>query len=204
MDARRAIDRRPQKGYVKAYHYLVKGLIELNLLREAKVNLLAAINRCGICKEFSTLEDILVLKFGGHPIRPKSNDFDILQEIGEGNFTKIFKVQYKKTGLIYAMKTIDKMTAERMKRRHPNIHNEIMMEKKVLAKLEGSPLVVQLYSTFQDSSTLYYQMEYCSGGELWTFLKDDNGGMPASVGCYHSLAQFFMLEAVNALEYMHR
>lgn len=170
---------------------------------EAKSNLLAAINRCGLTKEFTALEDELTALFG-HPIRPKPNDFEFMESIGEGNFTKIFKSRYKKTGNIYSIKTIEKTTAERMKRRHPNIHNEIMMEKRVLLKLEGSPLIVMLHATFQDSSTLYYQMEYCEGGELWMYLKDDNGGIPSVVGCYPSLVQFFMMEAVNAMEYIHR
>lgn len=131
LDARIAIDKRRDQGYVKAYYYLIKGLIELKHYHKAKGNLLAAFNRCGPSKELNTLEDLLMTKFGGHPIRPRPNDFLILEDLGEGNFTKVVKAQYKKTGYVYAIKTIEKATVERTKRRHPNIYNEIMMEKRV-------------------------------------------------------------------------
>jgi serine/threonine protein kinase len=57
-----------------------------------------------------------------------------------------------------------------MSRRHPNIHNEILMEKRVLHKLGEHPGIVSLYSTFQDAGTLYYLMEYLGGNDLWTHL----------------------------------
>jgi serine/threonine protein kinase len=113
------------------------------------------------------------------------------------------------------------MTVDRMKRRHPNIHNEILIEKRVrsfasspltsdylylslsqtLNKLDH-PNIVTLFATFQDYGTLYYQMEFLDGGEIWSFLQDEQS--KASVGCYPSLARFWIAEAVNALEYMHR
>ena len=37
---------------------------------------------------------------------------------------------------------------DRMKRRHPNIYNEIYMEKEVLGRLRH-PCIVRLYQTFQ-------------------------------------------------------
>ena len=66
---------------------------------------------------------------------------------------------------IYAIKVIEKETVKRMKRRHGNINNELLMEKRVLNKLDHIN-IVQLYSTFQDYGSLYYQMEYLEGGEV--------------------------------------
>jgi tetratricopeptide (TPR) repeat protein len=144
LDARQAIDKRPEQGYVKAYYYLIKGLIELKLYQKAKANLLAAFNRCGSAKELNLLEDLLMSKCGGHPIRPRPNDFLILDDLGDGNFTKVVKAQYKKTKYVYAIKTIDKQTVERTKRRHPNIYNEIMMEKRVITLL---PTMIRLHTS---------------------------------------------------------
>jgi serine/threonine protein kinase len=96
-----------------------------------------------------------------------------------------------------------------MKRRHPNINNEILMEKKILAKL-NHPGVVTLFSTFQDYGTLYYQMEYVGGADLWTYLQDHSAAASMNtptkphVGCFWSLTRFFFAEAVNVLEHMHR
>ena len=36
--------------------------------------------------------------------RPKPSDFDILEEIGNGNFTNIYKAKYKQDGKLYAIK----------------------------------------------------------------------------------------------------
>jgi hypothetical protein len=85
------------------------------------------------------------------------------------------------------------MTVDRMKKRHGNINNEILMEKRVstvfsavlhfrsllimmltmqaLNRLDH-PGIVQLYNTFQDYGTLYYQMEFVAGRDLWDRLHD--------------------------------
>ncbi len=76
------------------------------------------------------------------------------------------------------------------------------MEKRVLNKLTHAHIVKQ-FATFQDFGTLYYQMEYLTGGELFPLLKDDNDGIPAHVGCHWSLAKFYLAECINVLEYMH-
>jgi serine/threonine protein kinase len=38
------------------------------------------------------------------PSRPKPTDFDIVEELGDGNFSKIFKAEYKPTKKVYAIK----------------------------------------------------------------------------------------------------
>lgn len=164
----------------------------------AKLWLLNGFNKCGENKEFVQLEALL-LEITGVPLRPRSSDFEMIDELGTGNFTQIYLAIFKPTKKEYAIKYIDKQQVEKMKKRHPNIHNEILMEKRVLNKL-NHPNITQLFSTFQDASALYYQMEYCGGGEVWSAINDGNG----AVGCYWSLARFYMAEAINAVEYLHR
>ena len=78
-----------------------------------------------------------------------------------------------------------------MERRHKNINNEIMMEKRVLNKL-NHPNIVVMFGTFQDEGSLYYHMEFCAGGELWglTREKDGKSGLYSMVGIHLSLLQF--------------
>lgn len=131
QDAKVAIELSTSKPYVKAYHYLIKSYMELNKFKEAKYHLLIALNACGNIKELITLENEYISKTG-HSVRPKPSDFEILEEIGDGNYTKVFKAKHRHSNQIYAIKVIDKATIERMKRRqHPNISNEILMEKRV-------------------------------------------------------------------------
>ena len=64
----------------------------------------------------------------------------IIGELGDGNFTRVYKASLKSTRQIFAIKTIEKTVVEQMKRRHPNINNEILMEKKVNIELESYSL----------------------------------------------------------------
>jgi serine/threonine protein kinase len=124
-------------------------------------------------------------------------NFVMGDELGIGNFSKIMVATQKDNNVKYALKMIEKAEVDRMKKRHPNIHNEIAMEKRVLAKLNGFPGVVTMFSTFQDYYCLYYQMEYLTCGELWSKISDTQGYL---VGTYASLATRWIAEMVLAIE----
>ena len=85
------------------------------------------------------------------PARPRPNHFEVLEELGSGNFSKIYKCSLKSTGKVYSLKVIEKQTVHRMKRRHGNINNEILMEKRVLNKLDHVN-VVKMFTTFHNFS----------------------------------------------------
>ena len=63
-----------------------------------------------------------------------------------------------------------------------------------------------LYSTFQDYGTLYYQMEFVSGRDLWSLMQQQENldASPAQIGCHWTQARFFFAEALSAIEHMHR
>ena len=122
----------------------------------------------------------------------------MLQELGSGNFSKIYKCSLKSNGKVYSLKVIEKQTISRMKRRHGNINNEILMEKRVLHKL-NHPSIVTMYTTFQDYGTLYFQMEFVPGGEVWGKLFEGK----FNVGCHWSIGRFIVLQTLGALEYIH-
>ena len=200
-DAKRAVSL--DGKYQKAHYRLVKSLVEMGRLREARQYLLIALKDVGETKELKALEAEIDKMFGT-PLRPKPGDFDILSELGDGNFSKIYKAALKTDpSKVYAIKVIELMTVERMQRRHRNINNEIHMEKRVLNKLDH-PSIVTLYATFRDYGSLYYQMEYLEGGELFERLHERHGGIDYAVGLHQSLARAIMAQAINALEYMHR
>lgn len=199
-DAQKSLDLSPK--YEKAHFRLVKSLIMLSNFKQARLQLLAAIKECGSTKDLKALE-LEIFNKTAIPVRPNPNDFEVINELGDGNFSKIYQTKYKSNGKVFAMKVIEKNTVQRMKRRHGNIENEIMMEKAVLHKLDH-PSIVILYATMQDFGTLYYQMEFLEGGQLWDLAADSFNGMSCMVGCPLSMSVLYLAEILNALEYMHR
>ncbi|CAK4746850.1 unnamed protein product [Aphanomyces euteiches] len=129
--------------------------------------------------------------------KPSASEFTLGRELGQGNFSKVFLATHKTSQEVFAVKVIEKARIMRMKIRHPNIFNEVNMEKMVLNMLRH-PNIVRLYHTFQDATNLYFLMEYVAGGELWDHLVLDG----KQIGCTEALARFYSADIVNALEYM--
>jgi hypothetical protein len=88
---------------MKAHFRYIKALLELEKYKEARYYLSLAIKEFNDNKEMKQLDQELFAKTG-IPLRPNSNDFEILHEIGDGNFSKVYQARYKKTGKIYAVK----------------------------------------------------------------------------------------------------
>ncbi|KAK5809355.1 kinase-like domain-containing protein, partial [Linnemannia elongata] len=90
----------------------------------------------------------------------------------------------------YAIKVLDKRHIIREKKvKYVNI------EKNTLYKLDH-PGVVKLYSTFQDSSSLYYVLELCQNGELLTYIK--------KLGSFdENCTRFYVAQILTAVEYVH-
>ena len=73
----------------------------------------------------------------------KSN-FKIIYVIGKGGFGKVWKVQMKKTGKIYAMKEMYKTKIINKKS-----INSVMNERELLSQL-SHPFLVNMSNAFQD------------------------------------------------------
>ena len=183
--------------FAKAHFRLIKASLAMHAYRDARLYLLRAFQECGETADFKNLETE-VTKLSGIPARPRPNHFEVLEELGSGNFSTIYKCSLKSTGKIYSLKAIEKQTVERMKKRHGNINNEILMEKRVLNKLDHVN-IVRMFTTFQDYGTLYFQMEFLAGGEVWNKLFDTRW----AVGCHWSVGRFIIAELISALEYIH-
>ena len=100
-DAKRAVVL--DSGYQKAYYRIVKGHLELGNHKDARLALLYGLAKCGEKKDLLLLEEQL-FQVTGHPIRPKPHDFEIIDELGTGNFTTVLKAKHRKTGTVYAIK----------------------------------------------------------------------------------------------------
>ena len=94
----------------------------------------------------------------------KEEDFEILTPIGEGSFSKVFKVKSRKNFGLYAMKKVDLRNNDEIA--------GVEKEAKILPKLDH-PNIVKCYKTFRDNSGryLYFIMELLNNGDLEGFKK---------------------------------
>lgn len=88
-------------------------------------------------------------------------DYEVREKLGEGAYGCVYKAFHKKSKLIRAVKAI--------KRRHvdeTSFNNEIAILKNV-----DHPNIIRLFECFYDSNYYYMIEEYCSGGDLYDYIK---------------------------------
>ena len=83
--------------------------------------------------------------------------YEVLKKIGEGGFSKVYKVKEKETGNIRAMKEVNKSKLPDIK--------YFKTEIKILAMLDH-PNILRLFEVIEDPKNFYLIMELCTGGEL--------------------------------------
>ena len=88
------------------------------------------------------------------------NSFEYLSIIGRGGFGKVWKVNYKKLNVLYAMKEMSK--AKIIDKRS---EKGIKGERELLSKLHH-PFIVNMHYSFQDKDNLYLVMDLLTGGDL--------------------------------------
>ncbi|KAG0280588.1 pkb-activating kinase-like protein [Linnemannia exigua] len=125
------------------------------------------------------------------PMRKRTlADYRLGRTLGEGSYSTVVAAVDLSNRRDYAIKVLDKRHIIREKKvKYVNI------EKNTLYKLDH-PGVVKLYSTFQDSSSLYYVLELCQNGELLTYIK--------KLGSFdENCTRFYVAQILTAVEYVH-
>ena len=89
-------------------------------------------------------------------------DFIILQKIGDGAYSEVYKVKRISDGQIYGLKKV-KMGGLSQKEKE-NALNEV----RILASIKCDTIVGYHEAFYEDSTTsLYIVMEYADGGDLY-------------------------------------
>ena len=89
------------------------------------------------------------------------DEYEIKEKLGEGGYGCVYKVQHKNTQLLRAVKAI--------KRKHVDstaFSNEIGVLKTV-----DHPNIIKLFDCYYDSNYYYMVEEYCSGGDLYDYIR---------------------------------
>ncbi|KAG0261348.1 hypothetical protein DFQ27_003052 [Actinomortierella ambigua] len=120
-----------------------------------------------------------------------ADDFDVLRVLGVGSFGKVYQVQKRDTGRIYAMKVLNKKQIIEQKQVEHTI-----AERNVLVQAIQSPFIVGLKFSFQTASKLYLVQDFMNGGELFFHMQKEGVFSEAR-------ARFYTAELVLALEHLH-
>ena len=118
------------------------------------------------------------------------NSFEFLCLIGHGGFSKVWKVKWKKTNTIFALKEMLKTRIIDKK-----CENTILLERDLLSKM-NHPFIVNMHFSFQDFNSLYLVMDLITGKDLRFHL-----ARKKRFTCEQS--KFFIACTILGLEYLH-
>ncbi len=123
----------------------------------------------------------------------KISDFKILKELGTGSFGEVLLVQHNKTNALYALKVIDKRQLLKEAER-----NDLIREVEIMYKIHH-PNIVKLYGHFEDNTYCYLLMEYIEGGELYSYIQEEEGKSKLSTEQIASIVR----DVISAIYYLH-
>ncbi|KAI9841995.1 MAG: serine/threonine protein kinase, AGC [Sclerophora amabilis] len=124
-------------------------------------------------------------------------DFNLLQTLGTGTFARVWLVRL--AGLedddvdqkVFALKVLRKADIIRLKQ-----VEHVRNERAVLASVAGHPFITTMITSFADHDCLYMLLDYCPGGEVFSYLRR------ARRFDTHT-ARFYAAEIVLILEFLH-
>lgn len=125
----------------------------------------------------------------------RKEDFDLIKTLGTGTFARVWlaKIAHKKSSdnKVFALKILRKTDVIRLKQ-----VEHVRNERNTLAAVAGHPFITTMVASFQDADTLYMLLDYCPGGEVFSYLRRARRfNEPTS--------QFYAAEIVLILEFLH-
>ena len=116
--------------------------------------------------------------------------YEVKNKLGSGKFGLVKLGVDKQTGQKVAIKIMKKSTMDTSDLQLVRTEIEIL-------KICQHPNIIRLYNVFENSEYIYIIMEYCSGGDLFSYLENRNFLLPEKRACtiIHKMA--------TAVYYMH-
>lgn len=109
--------------------------------------------------------------------------YDVIEVLGSGSFSTVYKVMHKNTHVVYACKVMPKSNLT-----DTNDIERFQREIDSMAFLRHENLVA-LYDFFQDKDNFFLIMDLCSGGELFDYIiKNDKVSEPTAALIFHQIA----------------
>ena len=126
----------------------------------------------------------------------RKEDFELIKTLGTGTFARVWLAKIanrkeKDNNKVFALKILRKVDVIRLKQ-----VEHVRNERNVLAAVAGHPFITTMVASFQDTDTLYMLLDYCPGGEVFSYLRRARRfNEPTS--------QFYAAEIVLILEFLH-
>ncbi|KAI9811794.1 MAG: serine/threonine protein kinase, AGC [Thelocarpon impressellum] len=124
------------------------------------------------------------------------SDFELLRTLGTGTFarvwlTRLARPSQEERDKVFALKVLRKADIIRLKQ-----VQHVRNEREVLAAVAGHPFITTMVTSFADRDCLYMLLDYCPGGEVFSYLRRAKRfDVPT--------AQFYGAEIVLILEFLH-
>ncbi|KAF2904896.1 hypothetical protein ILUMI_01278 [Ignelater luminosus] len=120
-------------------------------------------------------------------------DLKIVDTLGVGGFGRVELVQHKKQKeLTFALKYLKKLDmVQQQQQEHAYNEKNIQMNCDCI-------FIVRMYKTYRDNKYLFFLMESCLGGDLWSLLQKQKGRR-----FEEQTARFYAASVLEALAYLH-
>ena len=144
-------------------------------------------------KDLTPLEDsseLIAVFYSPVPAKVCCSTFEFIKVLGKGSYSIVTLVRKKDTGILYAMKSIEKQRVLQ-----EITVSQILSEKIILSSI-NHPFICKMFWAFQSRKKLHIVMEYYPGGELYHHLK-----RVRSFSEDH--AKFYFAEVLLSLKYLH-
>ncbi|KAJ9220244.1 hypothetical protein DTO027B5_1242 [Paecilomyces variotii] len=122
------------------------------------------------------------------------DDFELIKTLGTGTFARVWLARLKDLQdpkQVYALKVLRKADVIKLKQ-----VEHVRNERKTLSAVAGHPFITTLITTFSDEQCLYMLLDYCPGGEIFSFLR-------RARRFSESTARFYAAEITLTLEFLH-
>jgi len=113
--------------------------------------------------------------------------------VGEGEYGAVRFVTHRSSGKQFALKIMHKAGIKDTK-----TAEHVIMERKMLVRLDGNNFLVGLRGAYQDERSIYLLMDWVPGGELFSRIIDCGGKLPD----HHAV--FYAANVVLAYGIMHK
>lgn len=128
-------------------------------------------------------------------MKPKTKDFDIVTQIGQGGYGAVYLAKKKDSNEIVALKTVNKKFFSK--------ETDYFLTERDILTITRSEWLVKLLYAFQDNQHLYLAMEFVPGGDFRTLLFNTRTLISTHARFYIS-EMFCSVNALHELGYTHR